>query len=96
MKKRKRNKLLVIVTTTLLLIVTVVAVASPEVRHWLHEAFCYVVSGIVVLLFIVVFIIFPAAGHDQCDRSQDTIDWEMEQDRLKQIKEDEEWIKSHR
>lgn len=96
MKRAKRTKRIAIIVAILLIITALAAMVSPDVRNWLYEAFCYVACSAIALAVIVIFIILPIADNDKPDRSQDTIDWEMEQDRLRRIEEEEEWLNSHR
>lgn len=96
MEKQRRKRLAFWAIATLLFAAAVAVIVSDVVRHWLHEAFCYVFWSAVVLIPVVFFFLIPSPEQDRRDRSRRTVDWEMEQNRLREQAEEEEWLEEHR
>lgn len=96
MKRRKCTRWVWRTAVVLLLATTVAAIASSTVRHWLHEAWCYVFWSAIGMIPIALFFLVPSPERDHRDRSRRTVDWEMEQDRLREQEEEERWIEEHK
>jgi len=96
-KRAKHIKLLVCVVAIVVLTTAIAAAVNNGVRNWLYEAFNYVFWSAIGLGILVMTILYLVNGKvEEVDRSRDTVDWEMEQDRLREQEEEEEWLKSNR